>query len=65
MTPDLYWIVVIALIPVSQRVPISLAENGVFIYAVGLTSVIVMAAICQALFLFKGELKAREGRRLY
>lgn len=55
---------IMTLMPVSQRASISLAENGIVIFAAGLISVIVMIAICATLFAFKGELRAIARNRL-
>lgn len=49
-----------ALMPVSKRAAITLAENGVVIMLMALFGVIVMLAICVTLFQYKRELRAME-----
>ena len=51
---------VIALIPVSKRAAITLAENGLVVFGIGLVSVIVMLVICVTLFQYKRELRGME-----
>lgn len=51
---------VIALIPVSKRAVITLAESGVVVFGIGLFSVIVMLVICVTLFQYKRELRGIE-----
>ncbi|SCJ58569.1 Uncharacterised protein [uncultured Eubacterium sp.] len=51
---------VIALIPVSKRAAITLAESGVVAFGIGLFSVIVMLVICVTLFQYKRELRGIE-----
>mgnify|MGYP000130401354 CR=1 FL=1 len=51
---------VIALIPVSKRAAITLAENGFVVFGIGLLGVIVMLVICVTLFRYKRELRAME-----
>lgn len=49
-----------ALIPVSRRAAITLAESGVAVFGIGLFGVIVMLVICATLFQYKRELSAME-----
>jgi len=48
------------LIPVSKRAAITLAENGLVVFGIGLVSVIVMLVICVTLFQYKRELRGME-----
>lgn len=58
------FLTIMALMPVGQKVNISLAENGVFVFVLGLASVVVMLSICIVLFRYRKELQAMEEKAL-
>ena len=45
------FLTIMALMPVGRKVNISLAESGIFVFALGMASVFVMLSICIVLFL--------------
>lgn len=58
------FLTIMALMPVGQKVNISLAESGIFVFVLGLASVVVMLSICIVLFHYRKELQAMEEKVL-
>lgn len=55
---------IMALVPVSIRMRISLLESSLFIIALALINILVMLLICITLFSYKKELEGMEGEQL-